>query len=220
VGSEFLFVKLTLAATTDLLPGQAYQIDANFNATLLTTTNSVLNSELLVANVWALQQVPGVYFLFLQRAGRCSVQAAAASISTGQAETTATAGQLKFVNTHTAGTKSSTSVTAMSASSGITFTCATTSGSPFLTNVVSANAMGGVNDLQIGQVITGTGFPANAIIAAIDKVGGLWRITMGTNTAGSYGALQNATATAASITGTVTSHVTSNLYWGTLQTQN
>ena len=222
VGSEFVFAKLTLAAVTDLLPGQAYQLDANFNATLLTTANSVLNAELVILNVWAPQTPVGAYYAFFQRAGRASVQAAAASIAGGQAETTTTAGQLKFLTAHTAGTKSAQSDTAMLASSGVTFTGTTTSGSPYITNVVSANALGGITDLQLGQVITGTNLPANSIISAIDKngAGGTWRITIGTNTAGSYATLQNATGTASGTTFTVTSHVTANLYWGQLNAQN
>jgi hypothetical protein len=222
LGSEFVFGKLTLGATTDLLPGQFYELDKDFNATLLTTGNSVLNDELVVLNVWALQQAAGTYYGWFQRAGHCAVQAAAASVANGQAETTATGGVMKFLASanHTAGTKSTQNATAYGASSSITFTGNTTIGSPYITNVVSGNANGGIADLQLGQVITGAGFPANAIIAAIDKVGGQWRITIGTNTAGSYGVPQNCTATAAGVAGTVTNMVVANLYWANLLTQN
>lgn len=219
-GAEFVYCKLVLASATDLLPGQAYQIDENFTATLLTTSNSVLQGQVLIANIWAPQLAAGTYYVWLQRAGYCSVQAAALSIINAQAETTATAGQLKFLNTHTGGTKSTDGLTSFGASSSVQFTGTTTSGSPYITNVVSSNSLGGITDLQVGQVITGTNLPANSIIAAIDKYQGGWRITIGTNTAGSYNVLQNATGSASGTTFTVTSHVTANLYWPQLKTQN
>jgi hypothetical protein len=221
-GSEFVFCKLVLGATTDLLPGQAYQYDENFTATLLTTANSVLNYEFGVCNVWAPQAVAGTYYIWVQRAGHCAVQAAAASIATGQAETTATAGVLKFLASasHTAGTKSTQGLTAFGASSSITFTGTTVSGSPYITAVASGNAASVLADLQVGMVFTGTGAPANSIIAAITRTGNTWQITIGTNTAGSYSTLQNATASNSAVTFTVTSHVAANVYWPTLLTQN
>lgn len=224
LGTEFVYGKLVLAAIADVLPGQAYEFDENYNATLLTTANSVLNAELVVLNVWYPQAPIGTYYGWFQRAGRAAVQAAAASITNAQAETTATAGQLKFLASagHTAGTKSTQSATSMGASSSIQFTGATTNGSPYITNVASTNALGGITDLQVGQVITGANLPANSMIAAIDKMGpgNGWRITIGTNTAGSYSTLQNATASAAGTTFTVTNMVVVNLCWATLQTQN
>jgi hypothetical protein len=218
--AEFVFCKLALGSTTDLLPGQAYQWDENFNLTLLTTSASVLNAEIGVLNVWSPQTAAGTYYAWVQRAGHAAVQAAASSIATGQAETTATAGQVKFLAaaSHTAGTKSTGDVAAFGASSSITFTGTTTSGSPYVTNVVSGNANGGVADLTVGMAFTMTGF-TNAIIAGIDKQGGQWRILVGTNTAGSYATNQNATASG-SVTGTVTSHVVANLKRPTLSAQN
>lgn len=220
-GSEFVFAKLTLGSTTDLLPGQVYQLDKDYNATLLTTAASVLNAEAVVLNVWSPALASGTYFGWFQRAGRCSVQAAAGSIANGQGETTANGGQLKFVSnsTHTAGAKTVSPSAAYQASSGITFTGNTTSGSPYITAVATSGASA-INDLQVGQVITGANLPANSIIAAIDKLGGTWRITIGTNTAGSYNVLQNATATASGTTFTVTSHVTVNWDWPTMAAQN
>lgn len=222
-GSEFIYAKLVLASTTDLLPGQGYFMNSAFTATLTSGTNAsnILNAELGVLNVWFPGAPAGTYYIWLQRAGHASVQAAAASVATGSAETVSgTAGQFKFPTSVTVGQKSALPFTAYTASSGTTFTGTTTSGSPYITNVVSASAGGGVDDLQLGQVITGTNLPSNSIIAAIDKVGGTWRITIGTNTAGSYSVLQNATGSASGTTFTVTSHVVANVYWPTLVKQN
>lgn len=223
-GAEFVLGKLVLASATDLLPGQAYQLDKDYIATLLTTGNSVLNEEVVIGQIWAPQLAVGTYYIWFQRSGRAAVQAAAASVATGSGETTATAGVLKFPASATAATKSVGPATAYQASSGITFTGTTVNGSPYITNVqsVSGGATDPLRDLTLGQVITGTGMPANAIIAAIDKLGpgGTWRVTIGTNTAGSYATLQNATAGGAGVTFTVTNMITCNLDWPTLNKQN
>ncbi|HLI66317.1 MAG TPA: hypothetical protein VKU90_08115 [Caulobacteraceae bacterium] len=214
VGSEFVYAKLVLAAVTDLLPGQVYQLDKDYNASLLTTGNSVLNQEAVVLNVWGPQVPAGTYFGWFQRAGRVAVQTAAASVATGFGETTATAGQLKFPAAPTVGAKSVSPSSAYQASSGITFTGNTAAGSPTITGVAS------INDLQLGQVITGANLPANAIIAAIRRTGSSWAIDIGINTAGSFATLQNATGSANGTTFTVTNMVTVNLDWPTLNKQN
>jgi hypothetical protein len=220
-GAEFIFCQLVLSATTDLLPGQVYQWDENFNLTLLTTSNSVLNEEIGVLNVWAPQTAAGTWYAWVQRAGHAAVQAAASSIATGQAETTATAGQVKFLAaaSHTTGSKSTDAITAFGASSSISFTGVTTNGSPYVTNVASNASGGGVADLVVGMAFTMTGF-TNAIIAAIDKQGGQWRITVGVNAAGSYATTQNASASGSGVTATVTSHVIANVFWPQLKAQN
>lgn len=219
-GAEFVFCKLVLASATDLLPGQVYQWDENFNASLLATSGSVQQYEMGVLNVFSVQQAAGTYYGWFQRAGHAAVMAAASSIASAQAETTATGGTVKFLNSHTAGTKSTDGMTSFGASSSITFTGATVSGSPYITAVASANANGGIADLQVGMTITGTGLPANACIAAIDKSGGQWRITIGTANAGQWNVIQNATANGTGVTFTVTSHLAANIYWPTLKTQN
>jgi hypothetical protein len=224
LGAEFVLGKLVLAGTTDLLPGQGYFLDKDFNLILTSGTNAsnILNAEIGVLNVWAPQTPAGTYYAWLQRAGHASVQAAAASVATGSAETTGVAGQFKFPTSPTASQKNALPMTAYNASSGVTFTGNTASGSPYITAVQSASggAANPLDDLQVGQVITGTGLPANSIIAAIDKQGSGWRITIGTNTAGSYATTQNATANGTGVTFTVTSHVTANVYWPTLVKQN
>lgn len=221
-GAEFIFCKLVLASTTDLLPGQVYRWGEDYTLTLLATATAALNQEIGSLNVWAPQTAAGTYYAWVQRAGHAAVQAAGSSIAQGEAETTATGGQVKFLAnaSHTASTQSTGDVVAFGASSSITFTGTTVSGSPYITAVVSSNANGGVADLTPGMVITGTGLPSNSIIAAIDKQGGQWRVTIGTNTAGSYATLQNATASGSGVTFTVTSHVIALLKRPTLPKQN
>ena len=222
-GAEFVLGKLTLAGTTDLLPGDCYFVDGAYNLTLFSATNAnnIIGAQVVVAQVFAPATPAGTYYLWGQRAGSSIVRAIAASVANGQGETNATtAGTMKFPASATAGQKSAGPAQGVVASSGITFTGATTSGSPYITNVVSASSGGGVTDLVPGMTITGTNLPANACIAAIDKLGGQWRITIGTATAGNQSAVQNATGTAAGTTFTVTTHVSAVLYWPTLNKQN
>lgn len=224
-GAEFVFCKLVLGGTTDLLPGDCYFLDGNFAATLFSVTNAnnIINAEVGVGQVFAPATVAGTYFIWLQRAGRAAIRAIAASLANGSGETNATtAGTMKFpaAASPTAGQKSAGPTSAVVASSGLTFTGNTVNGSPYITNVVSASSGGGVTDLVPGMTITGTGMPANACISAIDKVGGQWRVTIGTSTAGNQATVQNATATNAAVTFTVTTHVSANLYWPTLNKQN
>ncbi len=224
LGAEFILGKLVLASATDLLPGQGYFLDKDFTLTLTSGTNAsnILNAEVGVLNVWGPQTPAGAYWAWIQRAGHASVIAAAASVATGSAETTAVAGQFKFPASPTAAQKNALPMTAFNASSGVTFTGTTVNGSPYITAVqsVSGGAANPLDDLQVGQVITGTGLPANSIIASIDKQGSGWRITIGTNTAGSYSVVQNATANGTGVTFTVTSHVTANVFWPTFVKQN
>ena len=223
LGAEFVFCKLVLGATTDLLPGDCYFLDVNFAATILSVTNAnnTIGTEVGVGQVFAPATVAGTYFIWLQRAGRASVRAIAASVANGQGETNATtAGTMKFPAAPTAGQKSAAPVDGFVASSGVTFTANTVNGSPYLTAVASAMVGGGITDLVPGQTITGAGLPANSCIAAIDKQGNGWRVTIGTSTAGNQNVVQNATATANAVVFTVTTHVTANLYWPMLNKQN
>jgi hypothetical protein len=213
-GAEFIMGKLVLAAATDLLPGQAYELDEDYNMTLLTGGNSVLNAEVVLAQVWYPQCPAGTYYVWGQRAGRAAAIMAAASVATGYAETTATAGMLKYPATPTAGQKSVAPASAITASAGFTFTAATVNGSPTLTNVSS------IKDLALGALLAGTGIPANANIAAIRKTGNSWAIDIGTNTAGAYATLQNATANGTGVTVTVSGTLPVQLDWPTLNKQN
>lgn len=222
-GAEFVLCKLVLAGTTDLLPGDCYFVDANFALTLFSTTNAnnIIGDEVGIGQVFAPATLAGTYFLWLQRAGRCAIRAIAASVANGAGETNATtAGTMKFPAAATAGQKSAGPAGAYVASSGLTFTANSVNGSNFLTAVVSASSGGGVTDLVPGMTITGTGLPANSCIASIDSIGGKWRIGIGTSTTGNQSVAQNATATNTGTTFTVTTHVSANLYWPTLNKQN
>ena len=222
-GAEFVYCKLVLAGVTDLLPGDCYFLDGNYNLTLLSTTNAnnTIGAQVVVGQVFAPATAAGTYYLWGQRAGSAIVRAIAASVANGAGETNATtAGTMKFPASATAGQKSAGPAQGIVASSGLTFTATTVNGSPYLTSVVSASSGGGVTDLVPGMTITGTGLPANACIAAIDKVGGQWRVSIGTATTGAQSTLQNATASGTAITMTVTTHVSAVLYWPTLNKQN
>ena len=223
-GTEFIYCKIVVGSVTDFIPGQAYFWDERFNATLMSATNSsnILNAEAGILNVWSPAQPAGTYYGWMQRAGHAAVQAAAGSVATGSGETGGVAGQLKFPASKTAGQKSVLPATAFLASSGIAFTGNTINGQPYITAVVNAAgaAFSPIEDLCPGMVITGTGLPANAIISAIDKNAQGWRISIGTNTPGSYSVPQNCTATGVGVTFTVTSHVVANIYWPTLAAQN
>ena len=53
LGTEFVLGKLVLAANTDLLYGQAYQLDKDYNLTALTTANWVTQSEVVFSQCFA-----------------------------------------------------------------------------------------------------------------------------------------------------------------------
>lgn len=221
--TEWVFCRYVSTGTPDLLPGQVWQVDENYTAVLLTTTTAAaaLNAQVGVSYAFFPAIPAGTYYLWLCRSGRVIVQAAAASLAGGQAQSGATAGQVKFLNTHTAGTWSVLPFTALAASSNITFKADTVNGSPVLQNLasqISINGVtGGLTDVMVGAVITGTGMPANSIIQGIDKAGpgGTYRAFIGTNTAGAMNTLQNATATNLQTTLTITNMVQSLLYWPT-----
>ncbi len=222
-GAEFVFCQLVLGGTTDLLPGDCYFLDGNFGLTLLSTTNAtnVIGAQVAAVQVFAPATPAGTYYVWAQRAGNTSIRAVSGSLTNGQGETNATTpGTLKFPATPTAGQKSVGPAQGLSGSSGLTFTGNTASGSPFITGVVSASTGGGITDLVPGMTITGTGLPANACIAAIDQVGGQWRIAIGTATTGAHTVAQNATASGTGVTFTVSLHVSAVFYWPTLSKQN
>lgn len=222
-GTEFIYCKLTLAGTTDLLPGDAYFLDGAFNLTLFSATNAsnIIGAQVVVAQVYAPATVAGTYFMWCARAGQLLVRAIAGSVANGAGETDATtAGTIKAPASATAGQKSAGPLTAIVASSGLTFTGNTVNGSSYITNVVSASTGGAITDLCPGMTITGTNLPSNSCIAAIDRLGNQWRIAIGTATTGVQNTLQNATGTATGTTFTVTTHVSAVLYWPTLNKQN
>lgn len=226
-GAEFVYCRFVAAGAPDLIPGQAYFWDENFNATIQSATvaSNLTNAEVGLMQVFFPAVPNGTYFAWLQRAGHAAISAVAASVANGFGETNAaTAGALKFVATPTVGQRSVLPSGAFGASSSITFTANSLNGSPTLSNVISQvslnGAVGGITDLVPGMTITGTGLPANSCIAAIRKTGNNWAIDIGTATAGAQKTLQNATATNTATTFTVTSHVAGNMYWPTYSKTN
>lgn len=197
-GSSFTLCKLVLVSVTDLLPGQVYQWDRTYLASLITTAAGVLNQEAGVGVVFANAVAAGTYYLWLQREGHAPMRTAASSLATGAGETTTTAGTLKFLTTPTASSYGLPAAGGYLASAGFTFTANTVNGSPTLTNVSS------IADLALGASISGTGMPANANICGIRAVGGGFVIDIGTSTTGALTTLQNATANGTAITITVT----------------
>lgn len=223
--TEWVFCRLAVAGPVDYLPGQVFVVDENFNASLATTTTAATNKNLnaMVGYVYAPATATGTFYLWLARAGNLAVQAAGSSLANGQAESTATGGQVKFLVTHTAATWTLSPLTAYGASSSITFKADTVNGSPVLSNLTSQvtgplGGTGGITDLIPGMVITGTGMPSNAIISAIDKAGpgGSYRAFIGTNTTGAMFTSQNATATNLQTTLTVTNIVAAKVMWPTV----
>jgi hypothetical protein len=223
--TEWVFCRLAVTGPVDYLPGQVFVVDENFNASLATTTTAATNKNLnvMVGYAYAPATATGTYYLWLARAGNLAVQAASSSLANGQAESTATGGQVKFLITHTSTSWTLSPLTAYGASSSITFKADTVNGSPILTNLTSQvtgplGATGGITDLLPGMVFTGTGAPANSIISAIDKggPGGTYRAFIGTNTTGAMFTAQNATATGTQVTFTVTSHVAAKVMWPTV----
>jgi hypothetical protein len=221
--TEWVFCRLSVSGPQDLVPGLMWQIDENYTATLATTSARVLGIQLGFSYMFAPATATGVYYGWLARAGRLICQAAASSLATGNAETTATAGVPKWLVTHTAGSASTAAggCNAWGASSNITFKADTVSGSPILQNLnsqISVNgSTGGLTDILPGAVITGTGMPSNAIISAIDNKGpgGSYRAFIGTNTTGAMFTAQNATATNLQTTLTITNMVQALVYWPT-----
>lgn len=197
-GTSFTLVKYVLASTTDILPGQVFQWDRAYTASLITTALGVLNQEAGVSVCFANAVVAGTYYIWLARLGHVPMRTAAASLATGFGETTTTAGTLKFLTTPTAASYGLPGAGGYVATAGFTFTANTVNGSPTLTNVSS------IADIALGASIAGTGIPANANVCAIRRTGGSFQIDIGTSTTGALTTLQNATATNTSTTITVT----------------
>jgi hypothetical protein len=210
LGTELVLAKLTLAAQTDLLYGQCYQLDKDYNCSLLTTAAAVGQEEIGFNQCFAPATPSGTYYLWLARSGHIGVQIAAGSAAAGQLESTTTAGQLKAPASPTVGSKAVTpgSLYATSAS----FTANTTNGSPTLTGISS------INDVAIGASLAGAGIPANAIIQNIRRQGGSWAVDMVSSAALTTPLAATATATAVPIT--VTGVLNCCVYWPTLAKTN
>lgn len=176
-GSVFIFCTLVLGSTTSLTPGQAYTIDKDFTATLLTTANSPRGTSVGFSQVYQASNLAGTYYLWLQIKGHGPSAAIASSAANALAETSATAGSVNYNNTPTSTTKKIVGLYLLQASQ--TFTATIVNGSAVITLVPGAN----ITDINLGAAITGTGIPASTTIISIVKStnGNTYTITMSAN---------------------------------------
>jgi hypothetical protein len=219
IGTQWVFCRWVPTGTTDLMPGMVFIIDENYTALAVTTALAATNKNAScgVSVVFQPAVVAGTYYLWLCRVGNVAVQAAAASLAGGQAESGATAGQVKFLNTHTATTWSVVNLSAYGASSNITFTGDTVINQPYINNVsslISVNGVtGGITDLTLGMVVAGTGLTGTTqLIKSIERYQGTWRIGLGSNATGAQNTNVNAASTQTAQTYTVSNMVQGLVY--------
>lgn len=189
--ARWVLATLVLGSTTSLTNGQAYVIDRNFVATLVSTANSPRGSSVGIGSVSQASVVAGTYYIWLQIFGNAPVAFTGSAAAIG--ETTATAGLLNFNNTPTATTKAVGGITLYVASQ--TFTADTVNGSAVISNVSS------FNDVAVGATVAGTGIPGATTIVSLSTVNGVNQIVLSAN----------ATATGTTITITQTGVITANL---------
>lgn len=166
-GGEWQLCTLVLASTTSLTNGQAYVIDTDFVATLITTTNSTRGYSVGIGSVQQASVVAGTYYIWLQINGHAGVASTGAVNSV--METTATGGLLNAANTPTSTAKT---VFAASTFAAVTFTADNTNLSLVLTNVSS------FNNVSIGATLSGTGVGSSAKIVSFGVVNGVNQITV------------------------------------------
>jgi hypothetical protein len=210
--AEWVYCKLVLASTTDVLPGQVYYWDDDYTATLLATAASPRGCAVGVANVFAPQTVAGTYYIWLMRAGQGPV-AYTTLTANNLLESTATAGALNSPASPTASSKAVLGITFTK--SPATFTGTVTNGSPFIT-ATSLTATAFDSGPFVGATITGTGIPASTIIGAIAMVNSAIQITM----MSSSGALVNGTATNTGVTVTPAKLGECRIRWGFIDKTN
>ena len=165
--SEYVYVKVTLGSTAAFLPGQLYVVDDDYNATLISTTNSPRGSKVVVCQANSLGAQPvGVYYLWMLRAGQSPV--AYTTLTTNNlTETTATAGALNSPSTPTTTSKLISGLYFTKAPA--TFTATVTNGSTVLTGPFTGVSTG--SGPFAGAAISGTGIAGGATIAAVNVAG-------------------------------------------------
>lgn len=198
---EWVLGTLVLAAPTTLANGQAYVLDRNFTATLLTTANSPRGNSVGYGSVSQASVAAGTYYIWLQVKGHCPVQFTGVANAIG--ETTATGGLVNYTNTPTGSTKAVLGDHLFVASQ--TFTVSTLNGSAILSNVSS------FNDVAVGASLAGTGLGASAKVVSFGpNANGVNQITVDVVS----------TATADSITVTQTGVITANLNYPSIGVTN
>lgn len=200
-GAEFVYAFFSPTTSVTLRQGDVLAVDNSGQAYLVSNTNAVRGNYAATfflngrygdpaagsGNVWSWTFDPGVYGIWVQRAGFSLINFATGSIVNGAGETTATAGQVKTSGTLTGGSKALVGINLAQTTS--TFTANTTTGSNVLTNVSSNQG------LEIGDAISGTGIPAGCFIAGLNGNS----ITLGNNIAGGS-PLATATGTGVTMT--------------------
>ncbi|MBX4940990.1 MULTISPECIES: hypothetical protein [Rhizobium] len=202
--AEWVYCKLVLASTTTLQPGQWFQWDRDYTATLLTTAAAVVGYRCGVfagasqsptqsgGPAQAISLAAGTYYIWLQRNGQAPAMVSTATAALVVAETTATAGLANAPASATATTKAIANVSFQAANQ--TFTATTVNGSPVLSALGSVSPEGGP---FIGAAISGTGIPGSTTISGItySPSGTIQSITMSAN------ATANGTAITVTATG-------------------
>jgi hypothetical protein len=206
--TEYVYCKLVLGAATTLIPGQAYTIDDDYNATLLSTANSPRGTKVmfLLPNAPSNAQQPaGTYYGWFVRAGKVPVPSNAIVLG-ALAETSTTPGTVNTAVTPTVTSKLIVGLYYTKAPA--TFTASTTSGSPTLTGPFTGVSIG--SGPFVGQTISGAGIPASTTILSVNTYantgspqGSVSSITMSAN----------ATATAAGVTITPSLLGEANVQW-------
>lgn len=188
--AEWVYVKLVLASTTTLQPGQWFQWDRDYTASLLTTAAAVVGNRCGVfagasqaptvsgGPAQAISLAAGTYYIWVQRNGQAPALVSTATAALVVAETTATAG---LANAPASATVSSKAIANVNfAAANQTFTATTVNGSPVLTNLGSVSPESGP---FIGASISGTGIPGSTTISGItySPSGVIQSITMSAN---------------------------------------
>ncbi|NKQ73852.1 hypothetical protein C3Y89_26565 [Rhizobium sp. UPM1132] len=188
--SEWVYCKLVLASTTTLQPGQWFQWDRDYTATLLTTAAAVVGNRCGVfagasqaptqsgGPAQSISLVAGTYYIWVQRNGEAPALVTTATAALVVAETTATAGLANAPASATTTTKAIQGVNFTAANQ--TFTATTVNGSAVLTSLGSVSPAGGP---FIGAAISGTGIPGATTISGITYTpsGTIQSITMSAN---------------------------------------
>ena len=211
--AEWVYCKLVLASTTTLQPGQFFQWDKDYNASLLTTSNAVIGygvgvfsgaaqpSTITGGPIGTLSLAAGTYYIWIQRAGQApALVSASTTANLVVAETTATAGQANVPASPTASTKQITPISFQAAN--FTFTATTVNGSNQLTVLGGASPGSGP---FLGASISGTGIAGSTTITGVSYApnGVDYILTMN----------NNATANGTGITITATGVLETRLMW-------
>lgn len=210
--AEWVYCKLTLAATTTLQPGQWMQWDKDYNAILVTTATAVVGSGVGVFTgasqspsqsggpASTVSLLAGVYYVWIQRAGQAPSLVTTATANLVVAETTATAGLSNAPASPTVTTKQITPVSYSAAN--FTFTATTVNNSPILSLLSGASSGSGP---FLGATVTGTGIPGSTTVIGVtySPSGTVTSLTLS----------NNATANGTAITVTATGVLECRLMW-------